>query len=752
MNAVELELFRSEMPEPTKDEPFAQIDFVFARRASLTPSPRSSDHYTDTCKNFKEFLSDLADADDLAEAGRLSEAFSWDVHFRFYKWISSQKSYTDHTVTGRLGTLKQVVLYARAHKFITHEVFFVTKKNPDYTPATEARTAYDEDLYGPIRDLLERQYRHIRRTLNHMGAGAAAPSIGRDPREPRPLKWGTPALLPVLDAVRGYTTMGLQPPSLAALARELGIGPDDVKRALLYWAEKGVFEKCPPQGESGCIIIRYRLKAEPDAAMLRDADSNSYGWKQLDNLIWYIVNVLGGVIPYIHNGRCSRNQDLPDRKIIHAVISQGGIKKIKALLEERRVWYTTTKRLEGHQVGTLMAMLALITGLNVEALKDLRTDCIKIEPISGKPCLQYTKLRSKGKRGLALYDDEDRELYSDSPEAQEGRQSLLFFDLLPGAAKVQEIIETAILLTKEIRKEAPADVADFLFIYKSSSRMGGVVRQVTNGVTSISWVRKFRADLADFLKQKARKQGLDPAALRANEQQIDEQVMGATINLSKFRSTLATELALAGAPIEIIQAVLGHRKRHTTQVYLEAHRMEVAYHQEVSEALQKMKNHRNLHLVHAQSEETLAKRIGRSPAPDNTSTYIFATGTPLFCRNPYQPSENIKASIKDWVDGESTCHCWNKCLFCDKVIIVDLALPKLIAYRNQLKLSLEGDVDDIPGKGALVVKTVSLIDKILDPQSGFFDEKTVADARTRADVLSSQDLDRHFYEGVGAWV
>jgi hypothetical protein len=56
-----------------------------------------------------------------------------------------------------------------------------------------------------------------------------------------------------------------------------------------------------------------------------------------------------------------------------------------------------------------------------------------------------------------------------------------------------------------------------------------------------------------------------------------------------------------------------------------------------------------------------------------------------------------------------------------------------------------------PGKLDLLAKTVAVIDQIIDPEGDFFDAKTIADARTRAEGFSAQGADRYFNEGVGAW-
>lgn len=177
--------------------------------------------------------------------------------------------------------------------------------------------------------------------------------------------------------------------------------------------------------------------------------------------------------------------------------------------------------------------------------------------------------------------------------------------------------------------------------------------------------------------------------------------------------------------------------------------MEVRYHKEVTEALEKLKNGGDLHIVHCADEEDLAKSVSKGAVREVDSGFIYETGTPLFCRNPFQPSDHIKAETKGWIDGRSVCRRWNKCLFCDNVVIVDLVLPKLIAYNSKLKLDMS-TADGIPGKLQLLENTIAIIDAILQPGE-FFDARTIDDARTRAGILSGEEADQFFYKGVGAW-
>ena len=746
----------NKLPTPTKENPFAQIKYVFEGLKKTIVNRKTSENYSQTLKVFEDYLADHSIGDDDTDPYYLTDVFCYDLHFRFYKWTTSQTDrFNPGSARGHLGRLRKVINYALAHDYIHERPVFVTPKKWNYQPTTEARTAYDLSLLEVLRDVLDQKYRRIKKILDKEVPHGQTLK-GRDPRELKPLREGMSGLLPVLEVVKKYSAQNLPSPPGRTLGKEAGCNPRYARIACKYWAEKGVFREVVGSDERNRVTYGYSLIAEPNEDMLRDADPKTYGWKSFDNLVWYIFNVLDGVVPQFYLYKGGGNGDFHpdlDPQMRNALLHHGGVKKIHRLLEDRKLFLPSAKRLHAYEIGHLIAKLAMITGLNAESVASLKIDCIKTEMISGKPCLQYKKLRSTGMKALTLFGEEDRDLYSDSPDIRDGSQSILFFDLLPDASQVQDIVNTTIRLTSGIRKKDSSELDDRLFIYegKTQSRdirgFGG-----SNRIAIASWTNAIKRDMAALMKKQAkRRDGLEGNALKAREKEIDSLMASLLINFSRFRSTLATELVLHGAPIEVVQAVLGHRHSKTTKRYLAAHKMEVGYYKEVTEALDRIKNNRNQHIVHVADEQDLNDLV-KTEASENSSGYIFETGTPLFCRNPYQPSEHIKKASKGWVDGVSTCHHWNKCLFCENVIIVDFALPKLIAYQEKLKFDQTGNADDIPGKGELLAKTISLIDKILDPESGFFDEKTVADARVRASVLSLYELDQYFYEGVGAWM
>lgn len=523
-----LRLIKSGIPEPDKDNPFAQIDYLFMMRGGLSPSSKTGRNYAITLAVYKDFLRDIVCEDGQPVAPTLKEAFPWDVHFRFYKWLVAQKGrFALITTFQHLSNLKQVVEYTRAHKFIRHEIFFVCPKMGNPAPTTQHRTAYDEGFYGPICDLLDKKYRLIK--LNFASNIDDTLNLpGQDPRIEPPFT-GDRCLMVLSLAEK----MGSQGFTLNFCRGKLGIQTGAARRIIDFWTERGVFEEVPygASRKSTGAYKKYVLKCQPTHSMLREAAPKTYGWKNLDNLIWFIFNEMEGRISEIRSSATNR-RELPrlgvDRTFVNAIRRyHGGIKRVKAILAERSLANGDEKRVSATKIVTLMAMLAKLTGLNPESLADLQVDCLKKEPISGKPCLRYVKNRSKGKKVLALFDEEDRDLYSDSSDLKSDADGMLYFNLLPNAELVADVIETTIKVTELIRQKAPAEVANLLFIFESDK-----IKKVSaiSQSNRTSWgLEYFKPRLAAHLKKRATKQDLAPDALSTIENEIDKKIAAANI-------------------------------------------------------------------------------------------------------------------------------------------------------------------------------------------------------------------------------
>jgi hypothetical protein len=62
------------------------------------------------------------------------------------------------------------------------------------------------------------------------------------------------------------------------------------------------------------------------------------------------------------------------------------------------------------------------------------------------------------------------------------------------------------------------------------------------------------------------------------------------------------------------------------------------------------------------------------------------------------------------------------CLPCENVLITEMNLPKLFAYRNEIMRSLN-NVNEIPRQGELYKKILMILNEILSPDVLFPQEK-----------------------------
>ncbi|MBI3898652.1 MAG: site-specific integrase [Gammaproteobacteria bacterium] len=512
------------------------------------------------------------------------------------------------------------------------------------------------------------------------------------------------------------------------------------------------------------------LKKDPDSVFREQADGARYGWANKNNWRWYFEHVMNGRIPP-HRSSPSyklfsqnvshyflRNRDERERLMDSYDVSDKE-KITKALLAS----WGIVPRLRSSLVISLMAYLAKLTGLNVESLKDLKLGCLKFEPLTRTYYLEYFKARSGGSKELPLTDEladefivEDKDVL-DHGEYQgfesDGKHAVYRKPIafLPDAKRIREIIELAESLTSRFRSRAPKELREKLFLFETS-RWDSHKRPCVSDINRyhfIDWVRHyFKPHVAGLMKRSLRTKhgGLDDSALRNEERKIGRQIASTSLAVSRLRSTLATNLVKQGAPIELVQAVLGHSSLLTTERYLDKLQLETTLYSEVGAALNRLKKEKSKHVKVLGSVEQLRQTIAKSPKDKPSDGYIFQTPGCLHCRDPQNPSTKIKQQHRNWIDGESTCSKWNMCLFCDNVVIVDVTLPRLIAYQTKLKLDLRSGLISVRVNNQLVRKAVRLIDEIIDSKNGFFSKEVIDDARARAEAWIDRDPAEFFFE------
>jgi hypothetical protein len=129
--------------------------------------------------------------------------------------------------------------------------------------------------------------------------------------------------------------------------------------------------------------------------------------------------------------------------------------------------------------------------------------------------------------------------------------------------------------------------------------------------------------------------------------------------------------------------------------------------------------------------------------PDaNPGQYVFK-GPVCHCKNPYDPPDIVKKS-KSYMEGNA-CTFWNMCLTCPNVLITEMNLPKLFAYRNIIERSL-ANVNEIPRQGELYKKILMILNEVLAPNILFSAEK-LEWAESLAAEEEFEVLDSFIYQG-----
>lgn len=386
-------------------------------------------------------------------------------------------------------------------------------------------------------------------------------------------------------------------------------------------------------------------------------------------------------------------------------------KRLRGLFLKWGVWPYIDDRL----IMPLFVKLAMLTGLNAEALKDLQIDSFQLEHrLTGQPVIYYRKPRS-GRRNRS----EDRELHLALLEHDE------LYPTEMQVPKIQALITLVLQLTSRIREQAPAEISTRLFIFEDveASRKIGCrkVIAVENQGKSSKWYRRF-----------------------ANEECFESVFgRGFNFNVSRCRPTLATNMVLMGAGLFQIQMALGHESVSTTVTYLDERRLQPVFNKTVSEALTSI-SRRTLGTEAVCSDNN--KVVYLNPdVLDTGKGMLVETLSGCGCRNPYSPSAEVRKATHFTEGG--ICRYWNMCLLCDNAVITEKSLPKLMLYRERLGTALEADAASIRSRRPLLDDIAKLIDGILQPDV-IFPSSTLQEARRLAVGLDDLLVDQLIYQGM----
>lgn len=397
------------------------------------------------------------------------------------------------------------------------------------------------------------------------------------------------------------------------------------------------------------------------------------------------------------------------------MLSEFRRRKLSAVCTERRfrtlfmrwgVWPYVDDRL----VLPLAVELAMITGLNVESIKDLEIDSYQPKhPLTDQAVIYYSKNRAASSTRSA-----GRELHLPLLGVEE-----LYMDEKT-TLEVERLIGLTLTLTREIREFAPESVKQKLFIFEDverSRRMGeqSIVSIEPKGKAG-HWYGKFSKD-----------EGF-------------EKIFGKnfSFNIARCRPTLATSMVLAGADIFRVQAILGHASIQRTATYLDEHRLAPAFNSTISEALSNIsRRSRNV-------EESDGCRTG-AKSPSSKREGFAETLSGCGCYDPFNPSDQVKRATQHR-EG-SVCKHWNMCLFCDRSVVTERSLPKLIVYRNRVSVALKVDGPSIRSRKGLYKDAVELIDSIVETDE-IFPQSVRDNAKVLASSLDDVLVDQLIYQGL----
>lgn len=418
-------------------------------------------------------------------------------------------------------------------------------------------------------------------------------------------------------------------------------------------------------------------------------------------LLWMFENIYGCDAKVMQEDFIRRRSVL-----MTGVCSMGRLRKLFA---RWGVWPNIDDRL----ILPLALEMAMLTGLNVEALKMLDLDSFELEHrLTGQPVITYRK-----KRAGSAKRSEDRELHLPILELEE------LYLHGPVVEKIVRLLNLVRALTSKIRPDAPPELSCRLFIFEDveRSRKTGarVVVPIDPAGKAATWYRRF-----------CREEGL-------------HQVFGEkfNFNISRCRPTLATHMVLNGAPLFQVQAALGHESIQTTAAYLDCHQLRPAFNQGISEALKRISK-RSLEF---QKAPTDTEKLPACSLEENEKHGFHETLSGCGCVNPYRPSEYIRGLTK--LSDGAVCKYWNMCLLCDNAVITESSLPKLILYRNRVATAIEQDSPAIQARKSLYQDVIKLIDGILE--SGvIFPSSVIDSASCVAATMDDLMIDQLVYQGV----
>lgn len=669
------------LPQPTLLAPYAQVTWIFLQVAS--ESERAVAYSTKYCEGkYLAFLKETAAGyESLTDDPRFYLAQYWeaDALIRFNSWLQSQKlaSKTKYAI---YKGVRAVMDMAYGLRYIDIMVYHAPMFKG--VSETDQRCAYKQREQEVINASIARWLSLASRIV----AGYRPTGAGIPFRRNRPLPGKAGMVDEAGEACRTKVISkrehaenaeltpvvieGVSYPTIVDAAAAYGV---DYRRAAARLSSGATVEQA-------CGIVPFRVPLSDERALLW-AFENDYACNAQEMMV-----------------------DFNKRKL-HAVC---GEKRLRMLFMRWGVWPYIDDRL----VMPLAVELAMLTGLNVESIKDLTIDCFsESHPLTRQPVLYYFKRRAAGTERPP-----ERELHLQVLDVE--REELQLENSI--MEKVARLIFLVLKVTNKIRHLA-GEYSSRLFIFQD---IEATRREGVDVIVPIDPSRKAGKWYGRFLR----------------EENLRE-ILGEnfSFNMARCRPTLATNMLLSGASIFTIQTILGHADITTTNTYLDERQLRPAFNDRVSEALQAI-SIRSIEVQRPSKVSAITVQVG-----ERDETAFSETLSGCGCKNPFDPSEDVRKKFQ-YRTG-SVCKFWNMCLFCDKSIITEKSLPKLIRYGGRVRSALAKDAVSIRSKRELFSGVVELIDGIL-VDDAIFPADVIDNAKLVAASLDDVLIDQLVFQGL----
>jgi integrase len=183
-----MQQLKIKLPQPTMENPYAQVDFIFNEVAKNKFTQSTSQNYLQALSYYKKFLSETSNYDDrLIKDPRFFVDIYWD---EFALWnlqdyilntnIEGTDGYlTSHTVVGYFSAIRQTLKFAYENNLAASKEFLDTYIGKGERE-TEIRESYSKREQDIVMNMIREELDYVFRVLS--GKGYKKTGVGRDPR------------------------------------------------------------------------------------------------------------------------------------------------------------------------------------------------------------------------------------------------------------------------------------------------------------------------------------------------------------------------------------------------------------------------------------------------------------------------------------------------------------------------------------------------------------------------------------------